>query len=243
MGLRGTPRSGNQALRNRNSLPRLTEICLPGLIRKESGYSDSVDIFQQAPSSHPATSSIRSVTMHTLSRLLSLASLALTAFASSGVWAQTQVNDSGLWPAPSQAQSAQARTQVRELDPRDRCNECTRPPETRPVTRWALPGVWGRPYVEPHVGDCQCGTCTGITRHPGKSVYWPRPFSGYLENQKPKFNAFLENKLAPTLTAPFDGLGGFRGLPYQRTDSGYAGCGKDPYGCLGESNQPGACLR
>jgi hypothetical protein len=145
---------------------------------------------------------------------------------------QTTSGEAGLWTAPAGA---------KVIDPRDRCNDCTRPPETRPATRFALPGFWGRPYVEPHVGDCQCGSCTGVTRHPGKSVYWPRPLSGHLENDTPRFNSFLENCFAPALTAPFDGLGGFKGLPYQRRDSGYAGCGRDPYGCLGESNQPGNC--
>jgi hypothetical protein len=150
--------------------------------------------------------------------------------------AQEMAAGTGSWPT-----SPPSTAYTKEIVPGDRCSECTRPPETRPLTRWNLPGFWGRPYVEPVVGDCQCGSCRGLTRQPGKSIYWPRPWSGHLKNQTPGFNAFLENRLAPTLTAPFDGLGGFKGLPYQRRDSGYAGCGRDPYGCLGESNQPGNC--
>lgn len=161
-----------------------------------------------------------------------LFSLVLGLWGAALAFGQTTPVADGIWPPPANA---------RVIDPRDRCNECTRPPETRPVTRFALPGLWGRPYVEPHVGDCQCGTCTGVTRHPGKSIFWSRPLSGHLENDAPRFNSFLENCFAPALTAPFDRLGGFKGIPYQRRDSGYAGCGRDPYGCLGESNQPGNC--
>lgn len=148
----------------------------------------------------------------------------------------------GTMAAPGLGSSPQpAAVQTREIRPGERCSECTRPAETRPLTRWDLSGFWGRPYVEPPVGGCECGTCRGVTRQPEKSVYWPRPWSGHLENRTPRFNSFLENCFAPALTAPFDGLGGFKGLPYQRRDSGYAGCGRDPYGCLGESNQPGNC--
>jgi len=159
-------------------------------------------------------------------------SLAIGVLGVATSFGQTFSSDVGLWPAPKDA---------KVIEPGDRCNDCTRPAETRPTTRFALPGLWGRPYVEPPVGDCQCGRCTGVTRHPGKSIYWPRPLSGHFENKTPGFNSFLENYLAPALTAPFDGLGGFKGLSYQRRDSGYAGCGRDPYGCLGESNQPGNC--
>jgi hypothetical protein len=169
--------------------------------------------------------------------ILSIISVCLGLSSTSASLAQDSVGSAdSLWPSGSVSPN-----DAKVIDPRNRCNDCTRPAATKPVTRFALPGLWGRPYVEPHVGDCQCGSCTGVPRHPGKSAFWPRPLSGYLENDAPRLNSFLEDCFAPALTAPFDRLGDFRGLPYQRRDSGYAGCGRDPYGCLGESNQSGNC--
>lgn len=123
-----------------------------------------------------------------------------------------------------------------EISPRDRCNECIQPCETRPVTRWKLPGFWGRPHVDPIVGECACGKRTGVTRHASGSIFWARPFSGHVDAACPGMSSWLQNCAAPALTSPFDRLGGFRGLPYHRTDNGFCGPGRDPYGCLGESN-------
>ena len=121
------------------------------------------------------------------------------------------------------------------IEPNGRCNECVRPYETRPGTRYDLPGFRGRPYIAAPVGGCQCGHATGVTRHPNASAHWPRPLSASVDQALPQFSNWMEQGVAPAITSPFDRLGNFRGLPYQRRDSGYCGPGRDPYGCLGES--------
>ena len=124
--------------------------------------------------------------------------------------------------------------------PKKPCNRCSRPGETLPCTNHPLPGFRGRPHIDQEPGGCRCGNrCCG-SRKPGFSQFWPRPFSGWLDELFPRCAA---ERYLPCqrhrLVDIFDGLENFRLINYTRTDNGYCGdCfgrNRDYYGCPGQS--------
>ena len=135
---------------------------------------------------------------------------------------------------------------VYPLDPRKPNNPCTGNCQsgtcgcgcaTRPA------GLHGRPYQPREPGGYACGkNCPN--KHPQFSAYWPRPFSAKLDERHPeraaaRYSGCPQKKL----TDVFDRLVNFRLVDYQRTDNGYCGPGRDPYGCLGESKVAGLGFR
>ena len=104
-------------------------------------------------------------------------------------------------------------------------------------------GLHGRPYQPHEPGGYACGkNCPN--KHPQFSPYWPRPFSAKLDESHPeraaaRYSGCPQKKL----TDVFDRLVNFRLVDYQRTDNGYCGPGRDPYGCLGESKVAGLGFR
>jgi hypothetical protein len=69
-----------------------------------------------------------------------------------------------------------------------------------------------------------------VTAHPNFSPYWPNPMHVVAEGLHPR------NEPCERCEA-LDCLGQFRLIPYQRTDNGECGRWRDPYGCLGESQE------
>ena len=117
------------------------------------------------------------------------------------------------------------------VDPRKPCHPCVEPPEVRPVTRLALPGLNGRPYKESEIGGCPCGKRHGVTKLPNFSPYWPSVTNAALEEHFPKLAAkAASNYCKPKFNDWLNGLGTFKLIDYKRCDPV-----KDPYGCLGES--------
>ncbi len=128
------------------------------------------------------------------------------------------------------------------VDPRKPCNPCVRPIQTMPLTRHPLPGFLGRPYMETEPGGCRCNKQCCSCQKSEFSIYWPRPFSAKLDELFPdcsrrRYAGCQQSKLLDC----FDRFEDFRLINYARRDNGccgdFFGCGRDPYGCLGESRQ------
>lgn len=128
------------------------------------------------------------------------------------------------------------------LDPRKPCSNCIRPNDRKAIPRVDLPGLRGRPNMDPQMGGCMCGQ-KKETKRSMISWNWPQPFSAIREDKRPGFSGWLEDPCRPRVTSVFDKLGDVKLSNYQRKDNGYTGAGRDPYGCLGESRAMEAGVR
>lgn len=122
------------------------------------------------------------------------------------------------------------------IDSRKPCNICARPADRKAIPHVDLPGLRGRPHLDQEPGGCRCGK-KHVDHHPMSAWSWPMPFSAKRQQNHPNLAAWLEDPCRQRLTGAFDKLTDFKLIPYQRTDNGYCGPGRDPYGCLGESRQ------
>jgi hypothetical protein len=126
------------------------------------------------------------------------------------------------------------------IDPRKPNNPCTQQSGCQcGFCASTRTGLRGRPYQPTEPGGCQCGKrCPN--KHPQFSSYWPRPFSAKLDERDPeRAAARYSGCQKPKLNDMFDRFTNFRLLDYDRTDNGYCGPERDPYGCLGESKAVG----
>lgn len=125
------------------------------------------------------------------------------------------------------------------IDPRKPCSQCVRPCDSKTYCRCDLPGIKGRPNIDKPIGGRECGDCKNCRRDltPLTNIHWPVPRAAKRENHHPGFSGWLDDPCRPRITDIFDKLGDVRICSYRRTDNGYCGMGRDPYGCLGESKQ------
>ena len=124
------------------------------------------------------------------------------------------------------------------IDPRKPCSQCVRPCDSKTLSCYDLPGIKGRPNVDKPLGGIQCNDCNcRKNKCPLTNVYWPVPLAARREYHHPGFSGWLDDPCRKRLVDVFDKLGDVRISGYRRTDSGYYGKGRDPYGCLGESKQ------
>lgn len=122
------------------------------------------------------------------------------------------------------------------IDSRKPCHICARPCDPKAIPLVNLPGLRGRPHIDQGIGGCTCGK-KYPAKNPMTSWNWSLPFSAVREDKHPNFSAWLDDPCRPRLTSGYDRLGDFRLINYRRSDDGYCGMGRDPYGCLGESKQ------
>lgn len=133
------------------------------------------------------------------------------------------------------------------VDPRKPCSICTQRQNDPPCNakqarklrkRNRIYGFQGRPYQEQEPGACLCGKKKKHFKWPNINVYWPTMFAGVPEEHCPTKSAIKAATFDRVrLVDAYDRLGGFEVSSYQRKDNGHCGCGRERYGCLGESRQ------
>ena len=120
------------------------------------------------------------------------------------------------------------------IHPSKPCNQCVRPDIPLVFPKLGqIPGWRGRPEIPGEPGGCKCNQCCLSRNTPNISQFWPRPFTGLLDDCR-------TNTCNPRPRDIFDKFEDFKLIAYQRTDNGFTGnngCGRnaDPFGCLGES--------
>ena len=114
-----------------------------------------------------------------------------------------------------------------------------------PAARPLLPGWRGQPYTDQTLG-CRCRLTESVPMV--KSPHWPRPFSGFWDQQFPgscDCHSAHRSGMGSRLSCgnPLDllnPLADVKLVANARHDSGYYGPECDPYGKLGYSQQPSA---